>query len=138
MHVAVGDSHMLATSADGCVFSWGKAHTGSLGRSEDQPGFFPGPVDLTEPVQSCAAGRGFSLFLTKQGQVFSCGDGSMGCLGHGDKKSRRQPALVSGGIGGKKVVEIAAGRDFCLALTADGELWAWGSDENGQVSMCSL
>ena len=33
----------------------------------------------------------------------------------------------------KDIVELSAGGDFCLALTATGSVYAWGSGEQSQL-----
>jgi len=39
-------------------------------------------------------GDGFSVFGSDNGLVLTCGDGSMGCLGHGDWSSVNRPRLI--------------------------------------------
>ena len=40
------------------------------------------------------AGEGFSLFASDNGIVMTCGDGSQGCLGHGDWNMCVKPKLI--------------------------------------------
>ena len=45
-----------------------------------------------------------------------------------------EPKFLSGdGIEKRKVVQVACGQDHTLALTSDGDLYAWGSNRYGQV-----
>jgi hypothetical protein len=39
-------------------------------------------------------GDGFSVFGSDNGLVLTCGDGSTGCLGHGDWSSITRPRLI--------------------------------------------
>lgn len=39
-------------------------------------------------------GDGFSVFASDNGIVLTCGDGSSGCLGHGDWKNTNRPRLI--------------------------------------------
>jgi len=39
-------------------------------------------------------GDGFSVFSSDNGIVLTCGDGSAGCLGHGDWLSISRPRLI--------------------------------------------
>lgn len=41
-----------------------------------------------------ACGAGFSVFGSDNGIVMTCGDGSTGCLGHGDYHSASRPRLI--------------------------------------------
>ena len=42
-----------------------------------------------------SAGDGYSLILTKDGQVFSCGKGNFGRLGQGDCQEYSYPAKIT-------------------------------------------
>ena len=35
----------------------------------------------------------------------------------------------------QEIVEIGAGKHFCLARTVDGELWVWGRNKDGQLGL---
>lgn len=39
-------------------------------------------------------GEGFSIFASDNGIVLTCGDGTSGCLGHGDTLSCYRPRLI--------------------------------------------
>ena len=39
-------------------------------------------------------GEGFSVFVSDRGIVLTCGDGSKGCLGHGDWSPAYRPRLI--------------------------------------------
>lgn len=40
------------------------------------------------------AGDGFSAFVSDSGMVMTCGDGTFGCLGHGDWNNENKPRLI--------------------------------------------
>lgn len=44
---------------------------------------------------------------------------------------QKSPQLVAS-LG--KVVQVCCGRDFTVALDAQGKVWAWGQNDAGQVS----
>lgn len=54
-------------------------------------------------------------------------------LGLGTSCQTHVPALVCGGLTGKKVIEVACGSHHSLALTNDGEVYAFGQNNSGQV-----
>jgi alpha-tubulin suppressor-like RCC1 family protein/type II secretory pathway pseudopilin PulG len=76
----------------------------------------------------------------EKGMVLSWGDRLHGVLGDGiDVETieqmrkypfRPQPELVKGISG---VTAISVGQSFCLALKADGTVWAWGYNKYGQL-----
>lgn len=129
--VAVGTFHMLALTAGGKVFSWGRNNAGQLGFEMSGSHGEPQAVDIKEDVIALAAGRQHSLALTKQGQVYSFGNGRDGQLGNGDKTTRKTPTLINEL---KDVISIACGRDSSFALTKEGKLYSWGRDDYGQLA----
>ena len=57
-------------------------------------------------------------------------------IGHGgdDETQRLVPTRVTaGGIDDATVVQIAAGDNHAMALTAAGRLWTWGKGDSGQL-----
>ena len=80
-----------------------------------------------------AAGRVHSLFLARDGTVFSCGGGWDGALGHGDEVSCAVPRPLTG-FGRIRVESVAAGDGHSMALSAGGgAVWSWGWGRHGQL-----
>jgi alpha-tubulin suppressor-like RCC1 family protein len=82
-------------------------------------------------VRGVAAGLEHSLALQNDGSVWAWGGNSMGQLGDGTTADRHTPAQVSGGLTAAK--EVAAGEQYSLALKADGSVWAWGGNQEGEL-----
>ncbi|XP_033046615.1 E3 ubiquitin-protein ligase HERC2-like [Trachypithecus francoisi] len=80
---------------------------------------------------SVHCGSQFSIALTKDGQVYSCGKGDNQRLGHGPEGHVRFPKLLEG-LRGEKVIDVAAGSTHCLALTEDSEVHSSGSNDQCQ------
>ncbi|XP_040028824.2 alsin isoform X3 [Gasterosteus aculeatus] len=72
------------------------------------------------------------LFPTLQTEVWSWGRGEDGQLGHGDALDRSQPLCIKS-LNGKEVVRLAAGAHHSLALTAQSQVFTWGSNSFGQL-----
>ena len=53
-------------------------------------------------------------------------------LGHGTEEHIRHPKQVDG-LAGKKVVDLSVGNMHSLAVTEDGEVYAWGCNDQGQL-----
>ena len=62
----------------------------------------------------------------------SRGKGDNHRLGHGNEDHVRQPRQVEA-LSGKKVVDLAVGSMHVLALTDEGEVYAWGGNDQGQL-----
>ena len=77
-----------------------------------------------------AAGLSFTVFLTRQGHVYTCGTNAHGQLGHGDTLDRPTPKLVEllESIG--PVVQISAGPSYVILVTEDGTVYSFGSGTN--------
>ena len=83
-------------------------------------------------AQRIAGGDNFTLIVTPDGHVWSFGNNSTGQLGHGTTSSTptTTPRQIQGLSG---VQAVAAGINFGLALTTTGTVYAWGSNNDGQL-----
>lgn len=68
-----------------------------------------------------AAGGPFSVLLTKDGNVYTCGYGALG-LGK-DKIQTLESTQVKGL---SNVAKVFAATDYAAAITTSGELYTWG------------
>ncbi|MBK8475467.1 MAG: hypothetical protein IPL39_03935 [Opitutaceae bacterium] len=142
--IAAGESHCLALSSDGRVYTWGRNHRGQLGNEISGAGTdSPVPVGIPltgaltgRVVTAIAAGQHHCLALCNDGALVAWGANTFGQLGNADPTNtdRNVPVLVAatGRIVGKPVA-IAAGYDHNLVLTDQGTLYAWGNDWDGQL-----
>ena len=64
------------------------------------------------------------LIITKKGELYTCGNGADGHLGHGNERTEKFPKLVEA-LKGKRVVDAAIA-SFTVVLTDDGEVFGFG------------
>ncbi|HEV3046091.1 MAG TPA: IPT/TIG domain-containing protein [Solirubrobacteraceae bacterium] len=149
--LAAGADFGLALSPAGGVSAWGADESGQLGDGGFAPAATPVPV-CAEGVGECpegpylgevtavAAGAEHSLALLSDGAVLAWGSGAFGQLGADTAQSAdpvpvctvlESPCLAQNQLRG--VLAVAAGRDFSLALLADGAVVAWGANASGQL-----
>ncbi len=88
-------------------------------------------------VTSVSLGDHHSACVTSDGELFTWGWGKHGLLGHGDETNVREPRPVSA-LAGTRVASVKCGWSHTLALTADGEVLAWGWNLNGQLGVGSI
>lgn len=72
----------------------------------------------------------FTVFLTVQGQVFTCGSNAHGQLGHGDTIDRSTPKIIESFEELGQVVQVAAGASYTFSVTEDGTVHSFGSCTN--------
>ena len=132
--------HSLALQSDGTVWAWGRNREGQLGVA-------PGPVcnlvacertpvrvpGLTG-VAAIGVGEYFSLAALADGTVWAWGDNVYGTLGDGTFATsgcgcRPAPAPVAGLTG---ATAVAGGSYYGAARTADGGIWVWGLNAEGE------
>ena len=78
-----------------------------------------------------------SLFLTEDGQVFSCGWGTDGQTGLGEVSSTCEPTLLKGDLDGVRIAQLSTFADTTLAVSEENDVFAWGSSEYGQLACIS-
>ncbi|KAF5280125.1 hypothetical protein FQR65_LT15074 [Abscondita terminalis] len=83
---------------------------------------------------SCAAGGGFSIFLSENGLLYTCGDGRKGCLGHNSWNNVLRPTIIDYLIT-TCIVQVACGTSHVLALSSANKLYSWGSSSYGQLGL---
>ena len=92
---------------------------------------------LPDKIKQIAAGSLHNLVLDQKGRVYSWGcndDHCLGTLGLEEKDCfipQQVQAL-------KSIVQVAAGASHSLALSKDGEVFAWGTYRNKQGPMCTM
>ncbi|CEM01775.1 unnamed protein product [Vitrella brassicaformis CCMP3155] len=159
---AVGDGFTIAVDSKGCVYSWGKSNRGQCGRPNkevDTKDLWArrqlsdtleiGRVEGTlagKQITQLASGRSHSLALAEDGSVFTWGLGQDGQLGLGSRDDVLEPQPMDylnslpppfppppQPSPPARVKQVAAGQLFSAAVTTDGRLFTWGSDDYGQL-----
>lgn len=133
--VSAGYDHSLAVTSAGGVLAFGRNDVGQLGNGTTTDSAVPVSVSLPPgtTVTQASAGDGFSLAVTSTGGALAWGDDEEGELGNGQVSG--SPATIPVPVSlGTTVTQVAAGiSDYGLALTADGQVLAWGDNFSGQL-----
>ena len=138
--IATGKDFAFALKKDGSVWGWGTNDSRQLGPARKdklgEPEYY-----LRTPIEIMAAGSGVielatgdrhALALKANGSVWAWGNNERGQLGNGAAGESKWPpvqALPSG----SGVIALAAGGRSSYAVKKDGSVWAWGSNNFGQL-----
>jgi hypothetical protein len=151
--ISTGSTHAAAIRRDGSLYTWGGNLMGQLGhgavvdgrhvgRRGPRNSWFRSERDVCVPrpvaglgpayglrVAAVAAGSYFTLALLANGQVFSWGDNTKGCLGIG-MTSKECPSIATpqpiSALATTTVVGISAGVNYVLACDDKGYAYTWG------------
>eukprot|EP00633_Aureoumbra_lagunensis_P004681 CAMPEP_0197311322 /NCGR_PEP_ID=MMETSP0891-20130614/9809_1 /TAXON_ID=44058 ORGANISM="Aureoumbra lagunensis, Strain CCMP1510" /NCGR_SAMPLE_ID=MMETSP0891 /ASSEMBLY_ACC=CAM_ASM_000534 /LENGTH=601 /DNA_ID=CAMNT_0042797391 /DNA_START=2508 /DNA_END=4313 /DNA_ORIENTATION=+ len=85
-------------------------------------------------VVQVAAGAYHSLFVTKRGYLFSCGDNDSGQLGH-NRQNSFAPEQVFLDDQDEQIFSVAAGQAHTVVSTVSGAAYAWGSNMRGALGL---
>ncbi|XP_036789586.1 probable E3 ubiquitin-protein ligase HERC3 isoform X3 [Oncorhynchus mykiss] len=133
--ITAGGDHSFALSLSGAVFGWGKNSAGQLGLNDKQDRSVPCHIKFlrSQKVVYISCGDEHTAALTKDGGLFTFGDGSRGQLGHDSTNNEPLPRQVQE-LMGSEVSQIACGRHHTLAFVpSSGLVYAFGCNTNGQL-----
>ena len=140
--ISVGFDHTLALSSEGLIYAWGANSEGQLGDGTQSLSAVPVPVSTTNfpagtTFSQIATGRQYSMALSTEGVIYAWGVNGSGQLGDGTNVESSLPLEITrSGLAAPTTTfsSITVGWKHSLALTADGELFTWGSDSHAQLA----
>ncbi|XP_075888870.1 putative E3 ubiquitin-protein ligase HERC3 [Nelusetta ayraudi] len=133
--ITAGGDHSFALSLSGAVFGWGKNKAGQLGLNDKQDRAVPCHIKFlrSQKVVHISCGDEHTAALTKDGGLFTFGDGSWGQLGHGSTNNELLPRRVLE-LMGTEVSQITCGRHHTVAFVpSSGLVYSFGCNSYGQL-----
>jgi uncharacterized repeat protein (TIGR03803 family) len=134
--IAAGNYWSLALDSYGRVWGWGNNANGQLGISPDVLLTTNVPVLISgiSNVVAVAAGWQHAIAITADKTLWTWGHNGSGELGQGSTFSYSTSPIqvVASGLS-NNVVAIAGGNQFTLAVTSNGQLFAFGSNNHSQL-----
>jgi alpha-tubulin suppressor-like RCC1 family protein len=133
--IASGESFSLALKNDGTVWAWGSNLYGEIGigvpATRTSADSYPHPTQVRglSNVIAIDAGDKYALALENDGTVWAWGQHCEGTLGDGQPIDRFDDSYFSSPTrirALENIKSIYAGPVNAMALTKDGQLWAWG------------
>ena len=148
--VSVGGGGTMAITTNGELWAWGNNGSGELGLGDNTWRNMPTRVGYRSDWVSVSTSswdfeegdftiRGaFTLAVTANGELWAWGSNFAGQLGLGDSgwdTNRNTPTRVGDRSDWVSVSTSERGRGHSFAVTANGELWAWGSNGSGELGL---
>ena len=129
--------------ADGCLYTAGSNGSGELGRGLDNSVVKAEPLTvkvLTDVIAVDTGKTGFVIATTKDGTLYAWGSNEFGQAGGdvtvistGNKVT--SPQKVDMPDGAAAISDVQAGARHSLVLTDDGKIYAFGSNNLGQLGL---
>jgi len=114
-----GNNRVMVITSDNILWSWNKGNEFRR---------------IMDDATAVSVGLYHAAAIKSDGTLWTWGrnnvDQSGGMLGNGTFDGSREPIQIM-----EDVVTVAAGRDYTLAITSDGNLWAWGANTAGQLGI---
>lgn len=131
--LALGQSHSCAFTATGDAFCWGENFNGQLATTGAAREFLPRKCEGVSGVTAMAASNDSTCAVVANGGVVCWGKGDRGQLGKGVDGGAKNPAPAPV-VGVAGATAIAAGAEHFCALTGEGAVFCWGSNNLGQLA----
>jgi len=148
--VATSGGHCLALSADGEVYSWGGGDYGLLGHGDLDERAEPCRIESLSRIERIAAGKTTSAAVDENGRLYTWGQASRayneyvdededevnpGGLGYeldAETEYQTTPKRVDA-LSQHRVVGVALGVFFTLAVTDAGAIFSFGQSDHGEL-----
>ncbi|MDQ0062513.1 RCC1 domain-containing protein [Paenibacillus harenae] len=124
---------IYAVKSDGTLWAWGgKIYNPMELRSEDEFQEMPVQIEGVSNIQDIALGNEHGLLLKRDGTVWTWGANNNYQLGNSQQKNSAKPVQVQSLQG---IQSIVSGQwaDHSFGIDRKGNVWAWGSNEYGQI-----
>jgi len=130
--VGCGWMHATAIKTDGTLWTWGYNGTGCLGDNTTSSKSSPvQTIAFGTNWKSVSAGRLHTAAVKSDGTLWCWGYNLYGQLGDNSVTQRNSPVQTV--AFGTNWMQVCAGYQSTAAIKADGTLWTWGYNLNGQL-----
>jgi alpha-tubulin suppressor-like RCC1 family protein len=137
--VASGEFHTVAIRADGSLWAWGSNQFGQLGDGTFFNKSAPVKIGSATNWMAVATGQSHTVALKKDGTLWAWGSNVSGQLGINSLDPSNVPVQV--GVAKSYFTNwtaVSAGDKHTVGRRADGTIWSWGDNTNGQLGLAAL
>jgi len=133
--LSVGAYHACAIDTDGALWCWGRNDQAQLGQSDREARGLATRVGGNSDWLAVSAGDGHTCGIRgsgASGALYCWGNNDDGQVGNGSTSQAYQfgPDEIDAGT---LWSQVSAGGIFSCGIHADGTLWCWGSNIEGQI-----
>jgi alpha-tubulin suppressor-like RCC1 family protein len=138
--ISAGWFHILALKSDRTVWAWGNNSNGELGDGTNVNRSSPVQVLNVSNIVVVSGGDSHSSALAADGTVWKWGLNDVGELGNGTTNAVANPVPAKiltdkFGNGFSNIVMLSARDYHNIAVKADGSVWMWGANDQGQCGI---
>ena len=134
IYIGSDNYNSFAVTETGDVYSWGENREGRLGIGNTTNQSAPVKINALSNIKEIYTNGCSSWALTKTGDVYSWGDNGYGQLGIGNTTDQNTPVKIST-LSNIKAIYIGSDSYNSFAVTETGDVYAWGSNEYGQLGI---
>lgn len=143
--IGAGDSHVLAVTDEGAVYSWGVGFYGCLGHGDEAHSYVPKLIEALSGncIQHVTGGAYHSIAQDDEGKVFVWGRDNCGQIGQplmtipGLAKpiriNQKKPILYKGLPDSDSSTMMSACNNHTLILLKSGRVISLGCNDNGEL-----
>lgn len=142
--LVTGEEHGGFIDSAGHCYSFGNGADGKLGHGNLQDQHMPKRVEFFDTIlpiliTNFCAGSRHSVFMTDEGDIYTCGYGGNGRLGHGNVGDQRIPKMVDALDPPEfNIVGVAAGESHTSLIVQTGQCFSFGWGQYGQLGCDSF
>jgi alpha-tubulin suppressor-like RCC1 family protein len=125
--------YAIDTAGGAWAWAWGSNDGGDLCVGDTTTRNVPTLTTTLPTVTQVSGASNHVLWLTDTGTVYACGTGQYGELGTGSFANSTTPVLVQGLPPNEQAVAVSTGRGFSGVLMANGSLYEFGNNSQGQL-----
>ena len=145
--ISSGHSFSIALTKENQLFSWGRNDFGQLcnGFIDNHRNGVTTMKNIDdafnfnqfEVPEIISTGYFHSAIITSENKVYTCGSNSFGILGNGGSSSSGIPTEITPNFqlhSDEYIKNISLGYQVSTAVSSDGRVFVWGSNEYGQLA----
>lgn len=130
-----GNGAFFCITNNGNIYTWGNNKHGQLGMNKhDNEIILPTLLTFNDNIKEIICGWNFTVFLTKTGRAYACGNNKYKQLGIAKIDIIiYSPELVT--ITDEKIVQVSCGASHSALLTVSGKLYICGDDRYNKLDV---